>query len=238
MSSTANNTSTQSDLRSKLRCESIRSLAEQGRSSFLVSLANAVIVLIVLHPVGDSILLYSWFGLLVFLTFIRTVMVFSFFRMGEDSDSIEQWRFYYLLFVYATGLCWGGLPLSSLFDETIWTQAFIIFTIAGMSAGALVSLYPLRSAAVPYLAIILFPLIYVLASSNQPSDFGMAVLAGLYLVLLVRSAYTLNESVRKTLRLELENEELFKFLLAARRTDTSKPESKTSPDNLLEDYDI
>ncbi len=225
-------------MKTKLRYESVKALAEQGKASFFVSLLNGLIVLYVLHPLGNHTFLYSWFALLFFLTIVRLVMVASFFRLDEDSDFIGRWTFYYLIFVYATAFCWGGLPLSDIFYEAIWTEAFIIFTVAGMSAGALVSLYPLLSAAVPYLIIILTPMIWVMSTGNQPSDFGMAVLASLYLVLLVRSAFALNASVRKTLRLELENEELFKFLLATRRSDNKPTTASSSQDDLLEDYDL
>lgn len=45
----------------------------------------------------------------------------------------------------------------------------------------------------------------------------MAIFAGLYLIFLIRTSYLLNYSVKRTIRLEIENENLFDFLSTANR---------------------
>jgi hypothetical protein len=213
----------------KLKYESTKMLAELGRASFLVSIVNAVIVYLVFRGLNAQWLMTGWLAAVVLVSLIRTFMVSRFLQMDENDPRHSRWLATYLIAVYFTGACWGILPLLPMFDATSWSQAFIIFTVSGMSAGALVSLYPLRKAAIPYLILVVAPLITVLAQSPQAETLAMALLASLYLLLLVRSAYILNAAANKTLRLELQNEELFEFLVATRDPDMDKLDH--SPDS-------
>ena len=214
----------QIELKVKLQYETLKALAVQGKYSFLVSVVNAVIVYLVLDPLIGGQIMLLWLSVLITLTLIRVVMISGFFRLDETEVEVSSWKFAYMLLAYISAACWGSLPLLFDFSEVQWASTFVIFVISGMSAGALVSLYALLSVVIPYLVIILLPLLYVIASTPNPAALGMSVLTGLYLLLLVRSAYTMNASVQKTLRLELENEELFDFLVNVR----NNPEQSTT----------
>ncbi len=203
----------------KLKYESAKLLAEQGRASFLVSIVNAVIVYLVFRSLEAELLMVTWLSAIVLVSLLRAIMVSRFLQMEENDPRHGRWLLIYLVAVYFTGACWGALPLLPLFNSTSWSQAFIIFTVSGMSAGALVSLYPMRRAAIPYFILVVGPLIFVLAQSPQAETLAMALLASIYLLLLVRSAYILNSAANKTMRLELQNEELFEFLVGTKVQD-------------------
>lgn len=216
MTNTAEKPAPELDLKARIQYEKLDTLASNGKASFLISIVNAVIVYFTLRDIAEEIVLYLWLAAVVLLAILRSVMVLIFNRLSRDSKHLALWTVIYILFVCGSAICWGVLPLWNLFFQAPWTESFIVFLIAGMSAGGLVSLYPSLAAAVPYQLCILLPLIYVLASSGVPSHTAMAILASLYLVLLVRSTYALNQSANATIRLEMENNELFKFLLKAR----------------------
>ena len=206
----------QIELKDKLQYETLKTLAVQGKSSFVVSMVNGGIVYLVLNPVVGGQIMLLWLSTLITLTLIRVLMITGFFRLDETEVELGSWKLAYMLLAYVSAGCWGALPLLFEFTETQWASTFVIFVISGMSAGALVSLYAMLSIVIPYLVIILLPLLYVIASTPNPAALGMSLLTGFYLMLLVRSAYMLNASVQKSLRLELENEELFDFLVNAR----------------------
>jgi hypothetical protein len=224
------------ELKDKLRYETLKALAVQGKSSFLVSIINGGIVFVVLEPVAGRETLLIWISILFSLTFIRVLMISGFFRLDELEVKFGFWQLGFMLLAYASAACWGVLPLLFDYSEVLWAETFVIFVISGMSAGALVSLYPLLNIVLPYLAIILFPLMYTISATPGPASLGMATLVGFYLLLLVRSAYTMNKSFRKTLRLELENEELFDFLITA-RLDPNVKAPKVDKDKFWQGYE-
>lgn len=210
------------EIREKLRYETLKALAIQGKSSYIVTLINAGVVFAVLAPLVGSDILILWIAILATLTLVRMLMIVGFFRLEETDVLTGSWQEAYVFLSYATAACWGSLPLMIEFGETQWASSFVIFVISGMSAGALVSLYAMLRVVIPYLMIILFPLLYVIASTPAEASLQMAILVGFYLILLVRSAYLMNGNMRKTLRLELENEELFEFLVNARHDPEAK----------------
>jgi len=227
----------QIELRDKLRYETLKALAVQGKASFLVSIINGAIVYLVLEPiVGRQIMLF-WLAILITLTIIRVLMISGFFRLDEHDVKHGSWQMAFVFLAFASAACWGALPLLLDFSDTQWASTFVIFVVSGMSAGALVSLYAMINVVIPYLMIMLFPLLYVVASTPNPAALGMALLTGFYLLILVRSAYTMNASFRKTLRLELENEELFDFLINARH-DPEKRLADVNRDKFWTGYDI
>lgn len=212
-----NEYATHQELKTKFQFESLSVLAQQGQSSFFISLANGVIVFFVINPTMESNFMTYWISALVVVSLLRFFSIRLFFQLDESSKRLGIWFNSYLVLVYLSALCWGVLPLTDEFLASEQSFAFIIFIIAGMSAGALVALYAKLNAILPYLIIILLPLIYVLSIGSAGEQLGMAMLAGLYLVMLVRSAYVLNASAQKTLQLEVQNSELFDFLLKSNR---------------------
>lgn len=216
MSGTLEHPVSELDLKSKIRYETLNALASMGMTSFLISIVNAALAYFTLDNATDSFALKAWAVSIIVLSVLRTVMVHWFWKLEENSSRLGLWTGLYLILIYGSGLAWGLLALLPVFDLADWTETLIIFLIAGMSAGGLVALYPMLRAAVPYLILILLPLIFELSKSGEPAREAMALFASLYLVLLIRATFTLNASATKTIRLEMENNELFKFLLKAR----------------------
>jgi len=205
------------DLKAKVRYETLNTLSASGAASFIISIINALIVYITLREMAEPIVLNVWIVFILLITSLRTVMVLVFRRLDSSSPQLDLWSAVYFVFVYSSGLGWGVLPLLNVFYSAGWTETFIVFVISGMSAGGLVSLYPSLHAAIPYQLFILLPLIYTLAGSGAPAHTAMALLASMYLLLIIRSTYALNRAASNTIRLEMENNELFNFLLKAKR---------------------
>lgn len=204
-------------LNDKVRHEQIRTLCANGPASFLISIVNAILVFIVLRDSSEPIVLYSWTATIIILSLFRTIMVAIFWRLNENGKRYSLWTATYLLLIYGSAACWGILPLWEGFSASQTNEAFIIFVVAGMSAGGLVSLYSLLQAALPYLMLLTLPLVYALASSDLPAHYEMATLVSLYLMLLINSTYKMNRVSERAIRLEIENGELFQFLVKTKQ---------------------
>lgn len=224
MTEEISSSNSQTELKTKFTFETLKILAQQGQSSSFTSIVVGGIVFLVLRPVAQENFMFYWLATLVVLSLMRFFLAGQYFRMEETSDRLDVWLNLYLILIYLSGLCWGILPLTHVFRATENSFAFVVFIVAGMSAGSLVWLYAKLNAILPYLLIMLIPLIYSLSVGSAGEQTGMAVTAGLYLVMLVRSAFTLNASARRTLQLEIQNSELFEFLLKSNRM--SKDESE------------
>jgi hypothetical protein len=204
-------------LKKQLLLEELETLVRQGVATFGISMINVGVVCYILRDIAIPQILWIWTSAVIAFNCLRLIMVILFWRMDETAD-FRVWTFLYLILVYCTGLSWGMLPFFPAFYKETWVLGFIVFVIAGMSAGGIVSLYARLSAAIPYYVATIAPLIYVLTQGKLPHHFAMAFLAALFLALLIRTTYSLNGVVRRAIRLEVENRELMDFLVDARET--------------------
>jgi YaiO family outer membrane protein len=193
-----------------------------GRFSLLMSVLVAVLVYLVFRVHVEPVLLNLWALMILVSTFLRAALIVWFWRMEIERQKLRSWMIAYLGLIYVSAACWGSLPLFAVFQTTDWIKSFIYLVLAGMSAGGIVSLYPLLMAAIPYILIVLAPILVVTSSVEDPVFTIMAIMTGLYIVVLVRSAFVLNHYSNQAIRLELENKKLFKFLSDAREAELSK----------------
>ena len=191
-------------------------LAHLGKSSMLMSTIIALLVCAALWEQAEKPVLLIWIGIILGCVAIRAALIMSFWRMNINDSCLRSWIRKYVFFICLSAACWGFLPFFEAFRTTDWTKSFLIFVAAGMSSGGLASLYPLLYASIPYILIIMIPLMIVLAGGPEPSVIIMGVMAALYTIMLVRSTFVLNRSSNQAIRQEIENKELFKFLKRTR----------------------
>lgn len=205
------------DLNNRIRYDVTHTLVSLGPMTFVISAINAGIAYYILRETSSRLVIALWLLLMLAAILARLLMVLIFLRTEREAMRLTPWTFVYLVLVYLTAIGWGVLPLTEAFRTEAWAWGFIVFLIAGMAAGGLITLYAKLSAVIPYLILILLPLMYALARGNHPADFAMSVLTGLFLVTLVRTSYYLNSLVIKAIRLDTENRQLFDFLMKVKQ---------------------
>lgn len=191
-------------------------IAQLGKSSLLMSTAIALLVCAALWEQVEQAVLLTWIGVILGSMLIRAALIVRFWRMEVNNSGLRSWIRIYVFFICLSAACWGFLPFLQVFETTEWSRSFLTFVAAGMSSGGLASLYPLLYASIPYILIIMIPLMIVLAAGPEPSVIIMGVMAALYTIMLVRSTFVLNRSSNQAIRQEIENKELFKFLKRTR----------------------
>ena len=191
-------------------------LAHQGKTSMATTVVTALLVCVVFWGRVEMWLLVTWIVALLTTVLIRAALIRQFWQMDLEKSCLSCWARRYVFLIYCSASCWGFLPLLDIFSSQDWARSFLIFVAAGTSSGGMVGLYPLLSAAVPYVLIVLLPMIIVLAQGPQLSLIVMAIMGSFYCISLVRSTFVLNKASHETIRKELENKELFKFLKKTR----------------------
>ena len=202
-------------------------LAQLGKSSMLMALLIAGLVSVVFWNDVDRLLLAGWLAVMALSMLARALLLMSFWRMQVTQPRLRTWMRGYLFFLYVSAACWGSLPLLEVFQSEEWARSLLVFIGAGMSSGGVASLYPLLFAALPYILLIMLPMMIVLAQGPDPSLLMMAVMAGLYTVTLVRTVFLLNGTSNQAIRQDIENRELFRFLKKTRGAERAEIEGVT-----------
>lgn len=181
-----------------------------------VSITNAAILTYVLWSVVPGAMLMGWLAAMVGVFALRIGVMMAYRRACPAPWEARRWAQTLTLSVAAAGLCWGALG-SVLFPVAGDVhQILVSFTIAGMSAGALVPLSPLYSAYALYLLGSVTPLAVTLILQGGDVYPVMGLLALVYLVALLIFGRQAHVSVLETLRLKYDKERLIAELTSAR----------------------
>ena len=192
------------------------SLFKNAGLSNSLQMVLALIVFFILKNDVHYTHLLTWFSTLVFITIGRTIFVSIYWEKQRQTRPAGYSLKAYLFLLYLNAATWGLLIFIPMTSVKTGLLAFICFVIAGLSAGALMSLSALLRAAVPYLLFVLTPLLVFFILQKEPRYIAMAAMIALYLFLLIRTAKEIHRMLTDALAVDAQNDELYLFLKKAR----------------------
>ena len=173
-------------------------LASDSYASSNALLINISIVAFVFWDTSSHILLTLWLGALVSIITVRTLLAKKFLqkKLTLAIDKIEQY-FKILTLSSAVILICG---IVSLFPNTSpYHQAFLTMVVAGLSAGAVMSLSYYKDLIRNYLLILLVPFILTTYFYLHEMHLPLSFLILLFLVMLIIFAKKYNTNIMNNL---------------------------------------
>ncbi|HKI59859.1 MAG TPA: PAS domain S-box protein, partial [Mariprofundaceae bacterium] len=189
-----------------VRQEQIKLLYEAVPVSILAAIVIASTLVIIQWSFFDHQLLLTWLGALVAVSFSRA-WIFASYRKREPGVSQSlKWERYFLIGSTVAGVLWGITPFI-MFDEALVThQAFLAFIAAGISAGAVTSLSPRRTAVFSFLAIVLLPLVFRFLMAGDEISISMAIMIFLFFVLVSVNANRIYLNTRQNITYRMQSQ--------------------------------
>jgi len=181
--------------------EQLRVLFRQLPIALAVNLAVAAIMATVLAPVAGTWPVIIWFASMLMMACFRYAVYQWYWHPEWLKGWVRRWDTYSILGAGLTGLIWslGGVLL--LPPQTV-QQVFVVLTIGGMCAGAVV----VHSSHFPTLLSFLLPATVPVAArfilEGTASDVGLGVMTLVFAGALSVAGYNLNRSLVDTLRLK------------------------------------
>ncbi|GAV19240.1 hypothetical protein MMIC_P0169 [Mariprofundus micogutta] len=139
-----------------LRVEQLQLSQNNLNSSLLANLIISSILVFLLRPVIDQSTLLIWWLIVQTISVFRFIDILRFRRASPAPDAIKPWLNSFSIGTYLGAIAWAAAPIFLFPVESISHQALISFVLAGMTAGAGVTLSSLWR---PVLAYLLLPLI-------------------------------------------------------------------------------
>lgn len=172
----------------------------------------AVVACIVLWQVTPPRMLLGWLVAVFALTTIRLLLVRRFHQRKNLSEASPGWRHWYVLGCFLSGALWGGLMLLLDLSWPVEQQVFLLFTLAGVTAGAISSHTVIYSAYVMFLLPAVLPVAFYLVSMADRVHTPMGLLLFLYAVAVLIIARHHHDAVKRSLTLGLEKQALARQL--------------------------
>jgi diguanylate cyclase (GGDEF)-like protein/PAS domain S-box-containing protein len=197
--------------------EQVRMLV-RGRVDLVVNLVNAAIVAETLWPLYPAWLAAGWLVLFYLVVLFRYLSRRRYGILKPDADSARRWGRLFTLNAFATAVLWGATGSAVLLTADPVLQVFVVFNLAGMVAGGIVSnaayMPPLYAFAIPTL----LPVILIYATTGGIVHAKIGAMIAIYLGFSIWAGHGVNRSIRDNLRLRIAQDLLLRRLRASEAT--------------------
>ncbi len=214
------NTTQDIDLRTKAKLSEV--LFGDAPLSLSAMFIIAILVFVILREYMNHEYISYWLGGMLFVTVARAVITSLHWKKKKASPESQPWKYTYLLLLYLTAALWGVLIYIPQTSIATWLPSFIAFVIAGVSAGALLTLSSMLTASVPYLTIMILPFSISFAVDGSLSHLIMAMLLVFYLISLIRISFKINRMLVKAIHTELESDDMLVLLKKVKKNAENK----------------
>jgi diguanylate cyclase (GGDEF)-like protein/PAS domain S-box-containing protein len=150
----------------------------------------------------------TWLCLVILIAIIRALHVQSCLRMSLDNHSIlyaQLLKFRYITII--AGLVWGSAGFLLFPPNNPEHQMFLIFLLAGVSAGVVTSYSADIISAIAFVSALLIPLMIRLFMHNSSISIAMGFAAVIYFAFVVVNIRRANQSLTENIILKLEASE-------------------------------
>ncbi|CAG7856667.1 putative signaling protein [biofilm metagenome] len=182
----------------------LRQLFSASKISISVSALLALILAYKQKEVIEPTVVYIWLGAILVLCIIRLRVSYAFAHVqATDEQSARLWLFRFRLGVVASGILWGSVGFLFYPDDDIPHQMFLIFMLAGLSAGSFISFAPDRISSGAFYALTLLPISVKLIISGTNISVSMGIAGILYFGYMMISSRVINQTLNDNTKLRI-----------------------------------
>lgn len=188
----------------------VRLLYENLRPGLLVTCLNAAILSVIEWNAVPRARLLAWLAVMALMTAGRYLLTNRYQKQGPSADPIP-WGRYYATATAAAGFGWG-LAALLFFPVALLPQIFMFFMLTVMTTAAVVTFATVFRVALLFVIPTLAPLALRLALLGGAIHHAMALVAVLFLAVMLLTAKRMERTIVASLRLRFENQDLISRL--------------------------
>jgi signal transduction histidine kinase len=201
--------------RGPVKDELVRMVVASGFSSSTAAYILAWALFLMVERVVPSSLLTGWQLGMTLIFCLRLAATRCYRNEATSGQTISFCANAYVALVFLTGIFWGVAMFFFFPPGKMLEQMGIVFIAAGLTAGAIPLLSPLRKLYYWYICLPLLPLAYRLFEQGGNQYLVMGIIMIFYIVVLVNSATRMQESLFSSLEARFVNEALVAHLRQA-----------------------
>lgn len=185
--------------------DKLKTLYTSNWISTAATLAVAALYVGVQLPNHEKQSLFTWFGILAVIYTCRFFLTISYLKQPPPPEKQGAWMWFFRGAVLVTGMTLGSTVLFFYPQDDVPHRMFTILILAGMAAGGLTVLVADLVCFSGYVYCLLLPVIISCVIYADTFYISMAVLVGIFLLIILRASRRLNDIVTSSLQLRYEN---------------------------------
>lgn len=195
----------------KVLLEQIKILSQGLLPVVAMNLVFCAVLPYGLWDVASHTALIVWVSLIVSLVAIRSLLYF-FYRRRIDREHVQSLIWHFVSGSAVSGVLWG-IGLAVLFPAgQLEYQLFLLFILAGMGTGSLLTLNAYLPAFFAYFPTAMLPVGVVLFFADDPIHISLGIMTFVFIILLSYIGVKANRTLKESLRLRFENIDLVEQL--------------------------
>jgi diguanylate cyclase (GGDEF)-like protein/PAS domain S-box-containing protein len=191
------------DKKPAIQSEQTRQMIVASNTSLATGILLAAILAFMQRKVIDHTLVIAWFSLIALVTVVRAGLVLA-FRHTTDHFNSDAWLTKFRIGVFVSGLLWGSTSFLLFPEQHPQHQMFLIFMLAGMTAGGVISYSADLISAYWYSSALVVPLAIRLLMLGDHVSVAMSMAAILYLGFMIVNLRHINQNIVDNILLRLE----------------------------------
>jgi diguanylate cyclase (GGDEF)-like protein/PAS domain S-box-containing protein len=193
------------DKKTEIQFEQLRQLYSENIIPLVTSVILAGILAVMQRDVISSTVLLAWFSLITLIMVLRTILTLAYQRSSSDSKNRTYlWLLRFRLGILVSAVIWGAAGFLLFPADEPQHQMFLLFTLAGLTAGAVTSYAADVVSALVFSIVVLTPIIIRLFLIGESLYLAMSLATTLYLGYLVISFRHINRNISDNIVLRLE----------------------------------
>lgn len=189
----------------------LQALCKNAKRGIAVNLVIAVIVAIYLWNETGADSIFYWLGLNFLSTASGYYNTLTFPQQTAPKIKFERWLMRHFLGAIANGILWGYIGFMYFVPHT-FMEEFIIVLMLGMAAGAVSTMSPHLPTFVGFSMPFLIPIPIMLMLHGETIDFVIAGLTTIFIIFVISTAKSMNDTLRDSFREKITSEFLNKSL--------------------------
>jgi signal transduction histidine kinase/CheY-like chemotaxis protein len=196
-----------------LRARQVEVLYDQLPVALAASVAASLILIGVLWPATPAPALITWFVLLAVVSSLRAILARRYRRSGEDRQrQAGYWLNWFIAGTLVSGLLWGAAIIFLAPQDSTFHIWIAVLWVCGLTAGSIASLSSVKGAFFAFSVPALVPAAIYLMLTGDVFEDTISGAIFLFLGFLSLNALRLHRTVRRSLRLQFENNDLIAHL--------------------------
>ena len=188
-----------------IRSAQLQQLLSLSSAPMITSIFLAMVLVYVQRHLIDAAVLVTWFSLITFATIARLALARRYQHSPvTDAETVDHRLKIFRIGMAVSGVIWGGAGIWLFPENDPQHQMFLIFMLAGLTAGGVVSYSADRLSAVVFSLTVLIPIDIKLFTVEANSYSAMGVALTLYLIFLIITLRHINRNTIDNITLHLE----------------------------------
>lgn len=197
---------------SRVAIAQARVILDSVKINVVASLLTATAVLFILRDEQPLSFLLPWYFLFVAMTVVRYYHAKLVNRVDLTEHNIEQVLSTLTLLGCTAGCLWGVLGFFSIDSEKLVTSVILLMIFTGLVANAAATLSPYLPLFVVFVFPVMLPAAYKFYYFGDQKYYWVTGLIFLYLAVTLINVRSIRRSLKQSIELRYENEELIQGL--------------------------